>query len=111
MDNTLICYKLVCKRKDGSLVPLFMGRDTPFKIGEWMTAENRLRKGFAERVGFHMTLSPNAPHLKRELKSGEKRVWIKCEVSEYEYYNRPESQGGTWVLAQKIKVLEELAYV
>ena len=33
-------------------------------------------------------------------------VWVKCEVEDYETYARPESQGGTWVLAKKMKVIE-----
>ena len=48
----------------------------------------------------------NAPHLKMELANGEKRVWVKCEVKDYETYNRPESQGGKWILAQRMKVIE-----
>jgi len=48
-------------------------------------------------------LKPIAPHL-----SEKDRVWVEVEVEDVEYYNRPESQGGTWVLAQKMKVIKEL---
>jgi hypothetical protein len=30
------------------------------------------------------------------------------KVKDYEYYNRPESQGGTWLLAQKMKIIKEI---
>ncbi len=43
-----------------------------------------------------------APHL-----SERGRVWVEVEVDDYELYDRPESQGGTWVLAQKMKVVNE----
>ena len=60
-------------------------------------------KGFAVRKGFHCTLTPVAPHL-----STNNRVWVEVELQDYEHYDRPESQGGTWVLAQKMKVIREL---
>ena len=41
--------------------------------------------------------------------NGEHRVWVRCEVEDFEHYNRPESQGGMWVLAQKMKILEVLS--
>ena len=36
------------------------------------------------------------------------RVWIEVEVDDIEYYDRPESQGGTWVLAQRMKIIKEI---
>ena len=53
--------------------------------------------------------SPLAPHLSIKLANGEQRVWVECEVEDYATYNRPESQGGTWILAQKMKVVKELS--
>lgn len=52
--------------------------------------------------------SPLAPHLSIKLANGEQRVWVECEVEDYVTYNHPESQGGTWVLAQKMKIVREL---
>ena len=43
-----------------------------------------------------------------ELKTGEKRVWVECEVEDWESYDRPESQGGAWILAQKMKLVKIL---
>lgn len=68
-----------------------------------MEAELHPTPGFAIRKGWHCTLQPRAPHLKRLLKSGEKRVWVECDVEDVQYYNRPESQGGMWLLAQRLK--------
>lgn len=38
------------------------------------------------------------------LSNGEDRVWVECEVEDWEPYNRPESQGGAWILAQRLKI-------
>lgn len=42
------------------------------------------------------------------LANGEQRVWVECEVEDWDSYNRPESQGGSWILAQKMKIVREL---
>jgi hypothetical protein len=96
-------YKLIRKMKDGSLSPLFINRKSRIPVGVWLDAESHPTKGFAYRKGWHCTLRPTAPHL-----SEKDRVWVKVEVEDYEHYNRPESQGGTWVLAQRMKVVEIL---
>ena len=96
----MIVYKLVRKMKDGSLSPLFINQKSRLQKGVWLDAELHPKKGFATRKGWHCTLTPHAPHL-----SKKNRVWIKAEVKNFELYKRPESQGGTWVLAQKIKIL------
>jgi len=96
-------YKLVRKMKDGSLSPLFINKKKRLPIGEWMDAESHPTKGFAFRKGWHCTLNTIAPHL-----SKRGRVWIEVLVDEFELYNRPDSQGGVWVLAQKMKVIGEV---
>ena len=73
-----------------------------------MQAECYPTKGFAIRKGWHCCFVPLAPHLSIKLANGEQRVWVECEVEDYATYNRPESQGGTWILAQKMKVVREL---
>lgn len=104
----MIAYKLIRRMKDGSLSPLFINCKSRIPLGEWLEAENHPTKGFAERKGWHCTLKPVAPHLVETPKNGAPRVWVKVEVEDTELYNRPESQGGTWVLAQRMKVLEVL---
>lgn len=97
-------YKLLRIKKDGKLYPLFINKTTETPIGEWMVAECHPTKGFAVRKGWHCCFQPIAPHLKIELKTGEKRVWVECEVEDFESYNRPIVQGGAWILAQKMKI-------
>lgn len=105
----MTAYKLVRKAKDGKLYPLFIDRKRPYKIGEPRTAEYIPTNGFAARKGFHCCFVPFAPHLKETLANGEHRVWIECDVDDYETYDRPESQGGTWILAEKLQVIREVS--
>jgi hypothetical protein len=96
-------YKLVRKMKDGSLSSLFINKKDRLPIGVWIDAEFHPKKGFSERKGWHCTLKPNAPHL-----SKRNRVWVLVEVEDFKEFKRPESQGGLWVLAQKMKIIKEL---
>lgn len=50
----------------------------------------------------------NAPHLKMHLASGERRGWVQVEVEDWKTYDRPESQGGAWILAQRMKIVKEV---
>lgn len=102
----MTAYKLVRKGKDGLLYPLFIHKKEPFKFNEWLIAECYPTKGFAVRQGWHCCFERNAPHLKESLANGEQRIWIEVEVEDWESYDRPESQGGAWILAQKMKVLK-----
>lgn len=100
LNKTMKAYKLFRKMKDGSIAPLFINKKQRIPKGVWLNAESHPTKGFAFRKGWHCTLKPIAPHL-----SKNNRVWAEVEIEDFEYYNRPESQGGTWVLAQKMRVL------
>lgn len=101
-------FKLVRKMKDGSISSLFINKRQRIEVGVWLNAEDHNTKGFAHRPGWHCTLKPEAPHLKLNPKNGPRRVWYMVEIEDYELYPRPESQGGTWVLANKIKFIREL---
>jgi hypothetical protein len=103
----MIAYKLVRKMKDGQLSPLFINKKSRLPLNEWMKSENHPTKGFKERQGWHCTLRAIAPHLKVDGVVGKNRVWVQVEVEDYELYDRPESQGGTWVLADKMKIIDE----
>lgn len=103
----MVAYKLVRKKGD-KYYPLFITKNEETEIGKWMPAECHPTKGFAIRQGWHCCFKPYAPHLKEELASGEKRVWVKCKIRNFEKYNRPESQGGAWLLAQELMVVREL---
>lgn len=96
----MIAYKLVRQRKDKSLGPLFINTKLRIPFGKWLKAEEHPTKGFAFRPGWHCTFSKYAPHL-----STKDRVWARCEVKDFETYDRPKSQGGTWILAKYIRFL------
>lgn len=94
-------YKLLRQRKNGTLGPLFINCRQVIPIGVWLPAENHPRKGYAERMGWHITKDMIAPHL-----SKKGRVWAEVEFSGYEELKRPASQGTTWYLATWMKVVK-----
>lgn len=105
-------YKLFRLRKDGTLGTLFVDRSLVIPVDEWMPAKDlsvmAQSLGLKARPGWHATLTPYAPHLKLNLASGEKRVWVNVALRDTTLYDKPESQGGTWVLANELKVLNVL---
>ncbi len=103
-------YKLLrLLKKDGLLHPLFINKENPTPLGVWMRAECFPTKGFAVRKGFHCCFTPLAPHLKMKLSNGEQRVWVECDVEDWETYDRPESQGGAWILAQRMRLVRVIS--
>jgi len=105
----VIAYKLFGVRKDGTLQPLFINRRQVIPIGEWLDAETHPRAGFAVRHGWHAALTQSAPHLMaRDGSMVKGRVWARVELDGCTLYDRPEAQGGTWVLAERMRVLEVL---
>jgi hypothetical protein len=101
----MIAFKLLRQRPDGSISPLFINATQRIPIGVWLEAEDHPTKGYAHRPGWHCTLKPIAPHLKMNPKGGMPRVWCRIEVEDVREFDRPQSQGGTWVLANRMKVL------
>ena len=99
----MLAYKLLRKRKDGSLGSLFINRKAHVPIGTWMPSEEHPTKGYAYRPGWHVMPRPNAPHL-----TENGRVWVEVEIEDFSEFNRPESQGGTWYLANWMKVIREI---
>lgn len=100
MNNYSFAYKLVRKRKNGTLGPLFINRKQVLPIGVWLESEDHPTNGYARRPGWHVTKNKRAPHL-----SMNGRVWVLVEVKNYEKLIRPESQGGTWLLAKWMKII------
>ena len=98
-----IAYKLFRKKKDGSLTPLFINKKQVLKLDQWMDAEVHPTKGFAFRPGWHCAPQPNAPHL-----SEKGRIWCKVLIEDFKEIIRPKIQGGSWFLANKMKIVEEL---
>jgi len=105
-----MAYKLLRRKKDGSLGPLFVGRASRLSFGVTYEARSDLpHPGLAHRPGFHCTRAPCAPHIKMRLKNGEERVWCMVEISgEITPHQRPASQGGLWYTAEKMRLLREL---
>lgn len=91
------------QRKNGTLGSLFIHTKAILSLNQWQEAEFFPTKGYAERFGWHCTFYPYAPHLKEE-----GRVWLECETEECRTYERPESQGGAWILANRIKIIRIL---
>jgi hypothetical protein len=96
-------YKLLRKRKDGSIGPLFINRKARLQHGDWLPAESHPTKGFAYRPFWHCTSKPIAPHL-----SVKDRVWCLVEIEDFVEMERPKSQGGRWYLANRMKIIKEI---
>jgi hypothetical protein len=96
-------YKLLRVRNDGSLGPLFINRCQNIPIGVWLDAEDHPTKGYKHRPGWHCTLKPYAPHL-----SLRGRCWYKVAIENGVKYDRPESQGGKWLLATRMRVIKPI---
>ena len=96
----MFTYKLFRKRKDGSLSSLFTNKSVILPEKKWLKAKTFPTKGFAVRHGWHTLLRRKAPHL-----SKKGRVWKMVQVKYYKRIERPASQGGTWIIAEYIKIL------
>lgn len=98
-----VAYKLLKVRKAGTLGPLFINRRQIIPLNVWLRAENHPTPGYAVRPGWHVMGEPKAPHL-----SMKGRKWMKVEIKDYKALRRPKTQGGTWWLAEWIKVLKDV---
>lgn len=96
-----IGWKLFRRRKDGTLGPLFINKRQVIEVGKTYRAEDVPTKGYARRPGWHLAPEPHAPHL-----SLRDRVWAKVEYGEHYLFIRPRHQGGHWIIANWIRVIE-----
>lgn len=97
-------YKLLRKRKNGTLGSLFVDRRTVLVTGQWYEAVNHQPRSLKERPGWHCLLRPCAPHL-----SSRDRVWCEVMVRDVAVLSRPASQGGAWLLAREMRIERELS--
>lgn len=97
----MIAYKLFREMKDGSIRPLFIGKSNPVPLGEWLQAEDLPTKGYAHRPGWHAAEKPATAHL-----SERGRRWYKVEIKDFYRFPRPKNQGGEWLIAKQMRVLE-----
>jgi hypothetical protein len=98
----MLAWKLFRVMKNGALAPLFINKRLRLEIGVWYEAELHVTKGFSPRKGWHVTAACSAPHLRT---TGSDRVWKQVEIEDYTELKRPESQGGMWYLANRMRVL------
>jgi hypothetical protein len=92
-------WKLLRRRADGTLGPLFINRKLVIVPGKWLRAEDHPTKGYAHRPGWHAAPSAHAPHL-----SVKGRVWCKVWLQNWKQLVRPAVQGGAWYLAEEMLV-------
>jgi len=97
----MLAWKLFRLMKDGSIAPLFINKRLRLELNKWYEAECIPTKGFAVRKGWHVTAKPIAPHL-----SKKGRIWKQVEIKDYTVLQRPETQGGTWYLANKMRIID-----
>jgi hypothetical protein len=97
-------YKLLHQRKDGSLGSLFINRKQRLEPGIEYLAEDFPTKGYKHRPGWHVLCHPYAPHLKQD----PPKVWAKVSYRDYVVHQRPENQGGKWILAKFMSIEEIL---
>jgi hypothetical protein len=93
-------YKLLRRRKDGSLGSLFINKGQRLPVGKWLEAELYPTKGYAFRQGWHALTKMEAPHLK----IGPGRVWMRVRLKGVRRHVRPVCQGGEWLVARHMYI-------
>tara|TARA_R100001086_G_scaffold185745_1_gene104063 strand:- start:27 stop:329 length:303 start_codon:yes stop_codon:yes gene_type:complete len=93
-------YKLFRQRKNNSLGSLFINKRQVLQTNTWYQAEAHETKGYKFRPYWHSLPQPKASHL-----SEKNRVWYEIEIDDYQIIERPASQGGTWYLSERVKIL------
>jgi len=96
----MLAWKLFRLTKTG-LAPLFINKKLRLDTNVWYPAESHPTKGFAVRAGWHVCGKKEAPHLRT---TGD-RIWRQVEIEDYTVLQRPESQGGTWYLANRMRIV------
>jgi hypothetical protein len=102
INETKLGYKLFKVRKSGTIGSLFIDTRRIIPLNEWLRAEPKRKNGFSFRPGWHVCLTPHAPHLKTD-----GRMWFDIEFDDYDVIERPDNQGGKWAIAKWIKVLQQ----
>jgi hypothetical protein len=93
-------FKLFRRRQDGTLGSLFIHKKKKLKTGVWYQAEEHQTKGYKFRPYWHSLPQPCANHL-----SDKGRIWYEIEIEQFKTIERPSSQGGTWYLSARVRIL------
>ena len=101
-------YKIMRTKSDGMLYSVSVNRHQPYNIDEWMTAEYHLTKKFNDKKGFYGFEKPNSMKYKENLQRGDHRVWVECEVEDWEIVYSTTDKIN-WVIAQRMKILRALS--
>jgi hypothetical protein len=100
LPKTILGYKLLRLRKNGTMGPLFINRRQVVPIGKWLPAEDHPTPGYQHRPGWHAAPAPCAPHL-----TTKGRVWCEVELRGTQLISRPAAQGSFWYLAKRMRVV------
>ena len=102
----MIAYKLFRELKNGGITPLFINKTKVLQLGKIIEAEDHPTKGYSHRPGWHCAKTPEAPHLM--INKQDKRVWYKVDIEDFYEFTRPKHQGGVWLIANQMKILEKI---
>ena len=104
----MLMYKVMRTKSDGMLYSINVNRNKPYNIDEWVNAEYILTKHYRDKKGFYGFEKPDSLKYKEELHRGDRRVWVECEVVNYEMvYYAPDQVN--WVIAQKMRIIRPLS--
>ena len=98
--KTRLGWKLLRVRQDKTLGSLFINKSQVLVRGVWLESAPHKTPGYAFRPGRHAMVKREAPHL-----STVGRVWCRVELLGVEEYERPEAQGGMWLLAKQMRII------
>ena len=101
-------YKIMRVRSDGMLYSIGVNRNKPYDIDEWYTAEHIVSRKYKTKKGFYGFEKPDNERYKTTLQRGDRRIWVECEVEDYEFYHHV-MDGATWVIAQRMRMIRALS--
>lgn len=104
----MLMYKVMRIKSDGMLYSVNVNRNKPYNIDEWVNAEYILTKHYHDRKGFYGFEKPDSKKYKDKLHRGDRRIWVECEVADYEIVYNAHDQVN-WVIAQKMKIIRALS--
>ena len=99
----MIAYKLFRVKRNGDITSLFINKSVSLKVNRWLKSKSHPTPGFSVRPGWHTTARPDAPHL-----SLKNRAWYRVEVEDFQTIARPKSQGQTWYVAKRMRILDRV---